>query len=92
MARRGDDWSSMMQTPEARLILNGVCAVMTAFYAVDAVREMLSPERSAALVENIGPTAYYVITCIRFLVCAWAAIAFGRMAIKAFKAKGEDDS
>lgn len=69
---------------EARAIMYGICALFGALYAVDAVREVLSPERSAQMIEMVGTAGYYALTGVRCLVCAWVAVSFGRMAWKAF--------
>ena len=90
MSNWGNDWNDFMQSKQARLVLNSFCTIICAFYAVDAVREMLSPERSAMMIEQIGATMYYVITVARALVCIWVSVMFGRMALKTLKEKDED--
>ncbi|MDO5118473.1 MAG: hypothetical protein Q4G41_08080 [Coriobacteriales bacterium] len=91
MANRGNDWNSFMQSRYAQLVLNGFCTIITAFYAVDAVREMLSPERSAVLMQQVGPTMYYVLTVARTLVCVWVSFIFGRMTYKVYLKKDDDE-
>lgn len=87
----GNDWNSFMQNRLVRFVLHGMCAVICAFYAVDAVREMMSPERSAILMEQIGSTAYYALTIARVLVCIWVAVVFGRTAWKALNEKDAEE-
>ena len=84
MSNSGNDWNSFMQSRPARLVLNALCTVICAYYVVDGVREMMSPERSAVLIEQLGPTAYYALTVVRILVCIWVSVVFGRMTWKTF--------
>lgn len=91
MSNWGNDWSEFMQSKQARLVLHSFCAIICAFYAIDAVREMLSPERSAMMIEQVGATMYYVLTVCRTLVCVWVSVMFGRMTLKTLKEKDEND-
>ena len=84
---RGNDWNSFMQSREAQVILYGIVVFFCAYHAIDAVRELMSPERSAALVEAMGQTAYYVVTVLRAVVCVGTGAAFGRMALRAYQEK-----
>lgn len=79
-----------MQSRQARLILNGFCAVMCAVYAVDTVRELLSGG-NPALVEQVGQTTYLILTAVRGLVCVWVSFVFGRMAYKTLMEKDADE-
>jgi len=83
MANKSGNWFS--DNWEAQLLMYGICTAFSAFYVVDAVRELLSPQNSAAIIESIGTTGFYALTIIRLVVCAWAAIAFARMAWKVFQ-------
>ncbi len=83
----GNDWNSLMQSREAQVVLYGIVVVFCAYHAIDAVRELMSPERSAALVEAMGQTAYYVVTILRAVVCVGTGAAFARMALRAFREK-----
>ena len=82
---------NFMQSKEAQIVLNVLTAAICAFYAVDGVREMLSPERWAQLVASIGQTPYYILTIARIVVCAWVSIVFCRMAAKLLMAKDDKD-
>lgn len=88
MANNGNDWNSFMQSRQARLILNGFCTLICAWYAVDAVREMISGG-SPMLIEQVGSTAYYALTVGRALVCVWVSIVFGRMTYKVLTEKDD---
>ena len=77
-----------MQSKNARLAMYGICVFFCVYYAVDAVMEMMSPERSAYMMQETGSTVYYVITVARAIVLLVTGIAFGRMWFKVFK---EDD-
>ncbi len=90
MAGNDNGWNSFMQSKQARIILNGFCAVMCAVYAVDAARELLGGG-NALLIEQVGQTAYVALTAIRGLVCAWVAFVFGRMTYKTFMESDEDN-
>lgn len=85
----GDGWNSFMQSREAQLAMYGVVVVFCVYYAVDAVRELMSPERSAALMEAMGATAYYVVTVLRAVVCLGTGVAFARMAARIFRDRQE---
>ena len=78
--------NNFMQDREAQIVLYGITAAITAWYAVDAVRELVSGG-SAMLIEQVGQTAYLVLTVARLLVCVWASVSFGRMAWKTFQKK-----
>ncbi len=81
-------WNSFMQSREVQLVLYGVVVAFCLYYAVDAVRELMDPERSAALVEAMGQTTYYVVTVLRALVCLGTGVAFARILLKI--ARGND--
>lgn len=90
MSNWGDDWSEFMRSRQARLVLYAFCSILCLRYAIGAVIELLTPERYAATIEQIGATMYYVMTVTRALACAWATVSFGKMAYKAFKEGKED--
>ena len=84
----GDDWNKFMQSGPVRTALYAVCAVFSGFYAASAVMDIVSPnESSLMLIEQIGQTGYIAMSVVRALVCAWAAIAFARLAVKVFTDK-----
>jgi hypothetical protein len=89
MAGGGNDWNSFMQSRLARIVLNGVCAVMTASYAIDAVRELLSGG-SPMMIEQIGTTGYYALTIARLLVCAWVSVVFTRATLKVMREQDDE--
>ena len=91
MAGKGDDWNSFLQGREARLLLDGLCVVICVFYAVGAVRELMHPEQSVALIEVMGATAYIAMTALRMIVCLATAIAFARMAVKVWHEDDDDE-
>jgi hypothetical protein len=33
----------------------------------------------------MGQTGFVIMTVVRFLVCVWAAVAFGRLVVKTIK-------
>lgn len=90
MATGNNGWNSFMQSRQARLILNGFCAIICAVYAADAAREILSGG-NAMLIEQVGQVAYVALTAIRGLVCAWVSVVFGRMTYKTFMEKDENE-
>lgn len=77
-----------MQSKQTRMAMYGICVFFCLFYAVDGVMEMMSPERSALMMANIGETGYYALTIIRTVVLIITGIAFGRIVLKTYK---EDD-
>jgi len=82
----GNDWNSFMQSKPVRVFLYGLCTVCCAFYAFGAVMDLVSPnDTTALLVQSMGQTGFVVMTVVRFLVCIWAAIAFGRLTFKMIK-------
>ncbi len=82
----GDDWNSFMQSRPARIVLNALCAVLTAGYAVGGVMDIVNPgSSSTALIEQLGLTGYYALTAARTAVCAWVAIVFARATLKAIR-------
>lgn len=91
MANWGNDWNSMMQTRQARIVMYGICVFFCVYYGVDAVMEMLSPERSANLMQIAGPVGYYAMTIVRAVVCMGTGIAFGRLVLKALNEEDEED-
>ena len=60
---------------------------MEACNAVDGVLELMSPERSAVMIERMGSAGYYAMTIIRTVVLVITAVAFGRVAYKNLKDK-----
>ncbi len=82
-------WNSFMQRRPVRVALYAVCALSCGVYAVDGVRELLGPgESSRLLIEQVGQLAFTVMFAARAAVCAWVAVVFTRMAVKAAR----DDS
>lgn len=82
-------WSEFMQSREVQLFMYGAVVVFCVYYAVDAVRELMTPERSAVLMEAMGSTAYYVVTILRAIVCLGTGVAFARIALRIFRDKQE---
>jgi hypothetical protein len=89
MAQQGNDWNSFMQSREVRVAMYGICAAFCIYHCVSAVFDLLHPENSMQLIEAMGSTAFYAMTVVRFVALAWAGVAFGRMALKAFREKSE---
>ena len=82
----GNDWNSFMQSKPVRVLLYGLCVVCCAFYALGAVMDLVSPsEATAMLAQTMGQTGFVIMTVVRFLVCVWAAVAFGRLVVKTSK-------
>lgn len=93
MANGGNDWNSIMQSREARLVLYGISVGFCLFYAVDGILELMSPEPSAQaaqLIEAMGETGYYVMTVARTVVLLITGVAFGRMVRKTYGRKDEE--
>ena len=80
-----DGWNDLMQSKPMRILFNGIVVIACTFYAVDAVMEMLSPERSAAMIETLGPTTFYLVDGARAVVCIICAVVFARMLSKIFQ-------
>ena len=89
MANLGNDWNSFMQTKQARMTLYGISVFFCLYYAVDALMELMSPERSATMMQMVGPTGYYAMTIARFVVLLVTGIAFGRMVYKTYASEDE---
>ena len=80
------DWNSFMQDKPTRVLLNALVAVICAFYAVDAVRELISPnDTSLMLIEQMGRPGYLALTVARLVVCVWVTISFVRQIVKIIK-------
>ena len=89
MANGGSNWNSFMQGRQARLVMNGLCVFFCVYYGVDALMEMLTPERAELMMQSLGPTAYYAVTIVRMLVCLGTGVAFGRMFLKVLNEEDE---
>ena len=87
MAGWGDDWNEIMQSKPARLVLNGICVVITASYAIGGVMELASEpsDTTLLLIERLGTTGYYALTIARIVVCLWVSVAFARMIVRTIK-------
>ena len=86
MAQNNDDWNSFMQGRPMRILLNGICAACCGYYAVGGVMELFSPgDTSLLLIERVGTMGFYALTAVRTLVCAWVAVVFARMTVKAIR-------
>lgn len=81
MLGNGDNWNEIMQSKVARLVLNGICVVVTGYYAIGGMVELATPpsESTQMLVDQLGTTAYFALTIARIIVCLWVCIAFLRM-------------
>ena len=90
MANNGNGWNSFMQTKEAQMVLYSICVLFCVFYAVDGVMEMMSPERSALMMSNIGQPGYYALTITRVVVLLITGFAFGRVVYKIYKGKDKE--
>lgn len=82
MANNGNSWNSFMQSKQAQVVLYSICVFFCILYAVDGVLEMMSPERSASMIEAIGETGYYAMTIVRCVVLLITGVAFGRIVLK----------
>ncbi len=91
MANGGGGWNSFMQSREAQLVLYSICVFFCLYYAVDGIMEMMSPERSALMIANIGQGGYMALTITRTVVLAITAVAFGRIVYKIYKHGKKDD-
>lgn len=89
MAQNGGDWNSFMQSKQAQVVLYGICVFFCLFYAVDGIMELMSPERSAAMMGALGETGYYALTVVRTVVLLGTAVAFGRVVIRTYNEKDE---
>lgn len=89
MAQIGDDWNSFMQTKTVRMAMYAIPVFFCVYYAIDSVLEMMSPERSANMINMMGAPGYYAMTIIRCVVLAATGIAFGRMAYKTMSEEDE---
>lgn len=85
MSKMGDDWNSFMQGKQVQMVMYSICVAFCLFYAVDGVMEMMSPERSALMMQNIGETGYYALTITRTVVLLITAFAFGRIVLKTYR-------
>ena len=81
----GDDWNSFVQSRPVRIMLYSICTCACVFYAVGAVRDLLHPENSAALIEAMGSTGFYAVTGVRLVVMIWVAVTFAKMVLKAIR-------
>ena len=79
-----------MQSKQMQVVLYSVCVFFCLFYAVGGVMDMMHPERSAALIANIGETGYYVLTIVRTVVLLVTAGAFARIVYKMAKSDDEE--
>lgn len=84
-----DSWNSFMQTRQARIVTYSICVAFCFYYVLDAVMELLDPERSAALIETLGETTFYLMDGGRALACLVTGIAFGRMLLKVIEEREE---
>ena len=89
MADNGGGWNSFMQSKQMQMVLYSVCVFFCLFYAVGGIMDLMNPERSAALVANIGETGYLVLTIVRTVVLLVTAGAFARIVYK--MAKSDDE-
>ncbi len=85
MANNGGDWNSFMQSKQVQIVLYSVCVFFCVLYAVTGVMEMMSPNRSTALVQAIGDTGYNALMIARTIVLAITAVAFARVVYKTYK-------
>ncbi|MDO4798850.1 MAG: hypothetical protein Q4A01_12625 [Coriobacteriales bacterium] len=81
----GSNWNSFMQEKRTQVVLYGICVFFCLFYAIDGVRELLTPERVEQMVAIMGAPGYYAMTIVRTVVLLITAVAFGRIAYKAYK-------
>lgn len=89
MAGNSNGWNSFMQSKQTQVIMYGICVFFCVFYAVDGIMEMLSPERSALMMSNIGEGGYYALAITRTVVLLVTAGAFGRIVLKTLREKDE---
>ncbi len=89
MANNGNNWNSFMQSSQMQTILYGICVMFCVIYAIDGIRELMSPERSANMIQMMGAPGYYAMIIIRTIVLFATAIAFGRIALKNYKDQKE---
>ena len=85
MAGNDNGWNSFMQNKQTQAILYGICVFFCVLYAVDGILEMMSPERSAAMIAQIGEAGYYAMTIIRTVVLFGTGLAFGRIVLKKYR-------
>lgn len=89
MAGGGNNWNSFMQSKQTQMVMYSICVFFCLFYAVDGIMEMMSPERSALMMANIGAGGYYAIMIVRTIVLFITAGAFGRIVYKNYKEQDE---
>lgn len=82
MAGNGNDWNSFMQQKSVQMLMYGICVLFCLYYAVDGIMEMMSPERSALMMQSLGATGYYALTIVRTIVLVCTAGAFARMVLR----------
>lgn len=80
----GNDWNSFMQRKSVQVALYGICTIFCLAYAVDGIRELISPDSSAALIESIGTTAFYALTITRSVILLITTVAFARITYKTY--------
>ena len=80
-----DDWNSFIQSKSVQVAMYSICVLLCVYYAIDSIREMMSPEQSAALIENIGEMSYYALAIVRCVVLAITAAAFARIVYKTIR-------
>ncbi|MDO4805754.1 MAG: hypothetical protein Q4A07_00760 [Coriobacteriales bacterium] len=88
MAGNGNDWNSFIQSKQVQTVMYSICVFFCLFYTVDGIMEMLSPERSANMMEAIGAPGYYALTIVRCVVLLITAGAFGRIVLRSMR--GDD--
>lgn len=82
VAGNNNGWNSFMQSKQTQVALYSICVAFCLYYAIDGVLELMSPERSANMINIMGAPGYYAMTIIRAIVLIATAIAFGRIAYK----------
>ncbi len=90
MANNGGDWNSFMQSKQMQTILYSICVFFCLFYAVGGIMDLMHPERSAALIANMGETGFYAMTIIRTVVLLITGVAFARIVYKRAKSGDEE--
>lgn len=89
MATRNDNRNSFMDSPEAQVAMYCVCVAFCVFYAVGAVRDLISPTANEQLVASIGEGGFLALTITRLVVCIVTGAAFGRLALKIHRKRRE---
>lgn len=84
-------WNSFFGSREGQMAMYGIATLFSAYYAIDAVRELIHPDLSSQLAVAIGDTAYIALLVARFVVLTITSIAFGRLIWKLWQQRDNSE-